>query len=185
MGFLTSATGAVSTAMGFWNTAQAFSSVVMGRYNAFSGSTTTWVSTDPVLVVGNGLSDASRSNALTLLKNGNMTIAGTLTQSSDLRFKEDIEPLHSALDGVMRLQPIHYRFREGTAHPTERRIGLGAQDVLRIFPELVLQDAQGYLSVAYTDLAAVLVRAVQEQQATIEALRAEVAALRAAAGISK
>jgi hypothetical protein len=37
-----------------------------------------------------------------------------------------------------------------------------------------------YLSVAYSNLAAVLVRAVQEQQAEIEALRAEVAALRRA-----
>ena len=41
------------------------------------------------------------------------------------------------------------------------------------------RDSEGKLSVAYTQLAAVLVRAVQEQQAIIEALRAELAALRA------
>jgi len=83
---------------------------------------------------------------------------------------------------VTRLQPIRYRFRGDTGHPTERQIGLGAQDVERVFPELVHRDAQGNLSVAYTQLAAVLVRAVQEQQDMIQSLRAELAALRAAMG---
>jgi multidrug efflux pump subunit AcrA (membrane-fusion protein) len=84
------------------------------------------------------------------------------------------------LDGLLGLTPIRYRFREGTGHPLERQIGLSAQEVERAFPELVSRDSKGYLSVAYTNLTAVLVRAIQEQQAEIEALRAEVAALRAA-----
>jgi hypothetical protein len=179
-GSQTTATGTASTAMGFRTTAQSFASLAIGQWNVISGSTTSWVTTDPLFVAGNGIDFSNRLNALTLLKNGNMTIAGTLTQSSDIRFKEAVEPLATALDGVLGLQPIRYRFREGTGHPTEPRIGLSAQEVERVFPELVARDAQGYLSVAYTDLAAVLVRAVQEQQQIIEALRTEVAALRAA-----
>ena len=179
MGFSTDASGVAASAMGYQTTAQAYGSLVIGRYNVITGSTGSWVATDPLFVAGNGAASVATSNALTLLKNGNMTIAGTLTQSSDLRYKEAIEPLDNALAGVLRLAPIYYRFRENTGHPTERRIGLGAQDVERIFPELVHRDSQGYLSVAYTDLAAVLVRAMQEQQARHETLLAEVAALRA------
>lgn len=181
MGYQTTAFGTYSTALGQLTRANPFASLVIGRSNVIMGSSTSWVPTDPLFVAGNG--DATTaSNALTLLKNGNLTIAGTLTQSSDIRFKDDIAPVRSALDDVLRLRPIRFRFREGTGHPTDRRIGLAAQDVQQVFPELVHRDPQGNLSVAYTDLAAVLVRAIQEQQATIEALRAEVSALRAATG---
>jgi hypothetical protein len=187
LGGNTRANGNFTTVMGFETDAVAYGSLVIGRYNLVPNiippSPTSWVSGDPLFVAGNGSGAGPfpRTNALTLLKNGDLTIAGTLTQSSDLRYKEDIEPLGSALDGVLRLEPIHYRFREGTGHPTERRIGLGAQDVERLFPELVHRDSQGYLSVAYTDLTAVLVRAVQEQQELIAALRQRIEQLEQAA----
>ena len=177
MGIQTVASGIHSTAMGFLTRAESFASVAIGRFNALGGDPTNWVLTDPLFVVGNGVT--TRLNALTLFKNGNLSISGTFSQSSDIRLKQDIEPLTMALNGVSRLQPISYRFRDGTGHPTERQIGLAAQDVERVFPELVSRDAQGYLSVSYTQLAAVLVRAVQEQQDANATLRAEVAALRA------
>jgi hypothetical protein len=193
MGGSTLASGYASTVMGFHTTGQAYGSLVIGRYNVVAGTQSDWLDTDPLFVAGNGASDAARSDALTLLKNGNLTIAGTLTENSDIRLKEDIEPLEGALDGLIGLTPIRYRFREGTGHPAERQIGLSAQEVEQAFPELVSRDSKGYLSVAYTNLTAVLVRAVQEQQAElaaararttalateIAALRAEVAALRA------
>jgi hypothetical protein len=78
MGVRTTAGGHYSTAMGEETTAQAYASLALGRYNAVAGSQVSWVGTDPVLVVGNGTSDANRSNALTLLKNGDLTIAGGL-----------------------------------------------------------------------------------------------------------
>jgi hypothetical protein len=177
MGLASIASGNWATAMGEGTTAQAYGSLAIGMYNVAAGAPTNVNATDPVLVVGNG-SFGSPSDALTLLRDGSLTIAGTLTESSDLRFKEDVETLGPALDGVLRLRPIRYRFRPGTGHPTEPEIGLVAQEVEPVFPELVRRDAQGYLSVAYTDLAAVLVRAVQEQQALIADLRAELAALR-------
>ena len=177
LGSGTIASGDYSTATGVWSTAAAFASVTIGMYNVVTGSQTSWQPAEPLFVAGNGPNAGARSNALTLFKNGNMTISGTLTQSSDLRFKEGIESLEFALNGVLDLRPIRYRFREGTGHPTDPQIGLGAQDVERVFPELVHRDSQGQLSVAYTQLTAVLVRAIQEQQQMIETLRAEIAAL--------
>ncbi len=76
IGNSTLATGAIATAMGLSTTARGYSSVAMGRFNdpIASSSTNTWVDTDPLLIVGNGLSDAARSNAIVVLKNGNTGI---------------------------------------------------------------------------------------------------------------
>jgi hypothetical protein len=185
MGGNTTASGTRSTAMGESTTAQASMSLAIGRYNVVAGDEVAWLAADPLFVAGNGTGDASRSNALTLLKNGNLTIAGTLTQNSDIRLKEDVEPVRGALDGLLGLTPIRYRVRAGTGHPTERQIGLSAQEVERVFPELVIADSEGNLSVAYANLTALLIRALQEQQVEIDLLRSELDGLRAGKGASQ
>lgn len=52
---------------------------VVGRYSVTptAGNENTWVSTDPLFVVGNGASSGSRNNALTVLKNGHVIYSGT------------------------------------------------------------------------------------------------------------
>jgi hypothetical protein len=167
-----------SAAIGDGVEAEAFASMAIGRFNVPGGTPENPVGTDPLFVAGNGETDNARSNALTLLQNGDLTIAGTLTESSDIRLKTDVESMEGALDGVLRLTPIRFRYRPGTGHPAGLQIGLSAQEVRTVFPEVVSEDLEGYLSVAYTDLAAVLVGAVKDQQSEIEHLRVENAALR-------
>lgn len=75
------ASGDSSAVFGFYSTAQAYNSVVIGRYNLISGTPGSWVATDPLFVIGNGTSDVSRSNALTVLKNGKVGI-GTVTPTT-------------------------------------------------------------------------------------------------------
>jgi hypothetical protein len=178
MGDGTVASGVGSTAIGRATTAQAWASLVIGQYNMVEGNQQGWVPTDPLFVAGNGSGTDLRANALTLFKNGNLTIAGTLAENSDIRLKEDVQPLGDVLARVLQLDPIRYRFRAGTGHPAEPKVGLSAQAVEPLFPELVRSDAAGYLSVAYADLAAVLVRAIQEQHEQFAALRAELTELR-------
>src|SRR5690606_23605358 len=123
-GMQSAATGLGATAMGFNTVAQAAGSLVIGRYNVIEGIPDAWADNDdPLFVAGNG-SPIVRSNALVLRRNGDLTIAGTLTESSDARLKEEIEPLGDVLDRVLRLQPVTYRFREGTNRSRERQIGL-------------------------------------------------------------
>src|SRR5690606_11461027 len=116
MGSGTLASGSVTTAMGLNTTAQAYASLAIGRFNTAAGNSTAWFDFDPLFVAGNGYGSAStqRSNALTLYKNGNLTIAGSLTQSSDARLKQDVAPLTGALEALAALQPVRYRFRAGT-----------------------------------------------------------------------
>jgi hypothetical protein len=76
MGYRTRATGAIATSMGDSTVARAYASLSVGRFNdsIIGSSLNTWIATDPLLIVGNGSSDAARSNALVILKNGNTGI---------------------------------------------------------------------------------------------------------------
>ncbi|MFO7616049.1 MAG: hypothetical protein R6V75_02230 [Bacteroidales bacterium] len=83
MGSYTTASGVASTATGYYTNSGAFSSMATGRYNVGGGSSTTWVLTDPLFEIGNGTSLTSRSNALTVLKNGYVGI-GTANPAQKL-----------------------------------------------------------------------------------------------------
>ena len=66
----------------------------------------------------------------------------------------------------------------GISFGNKEDIGLIAQDVERIFPELVAEDGDGYKGIAYSKLTAVLIEAMKEQQNQITALEKENAHLK-------
>jgi len=177
-GFRTRAYGDSSTAMGVLTTAQSYGSLALGKFNIAAGSTAAWISTDPVLVVGNGSDVGNLSNAFTLLKNGNLTIAGTLTENSDERLKKEVTPLAGVLRKIAAIRGVSYRLKDETRGPAGTQIGLLAQEVREVFPELVHEDTQGTLSVAYGNFSAVLLEAIKEQQVALDAREREVAALK-------
>jgi hypothetical protein len=125
-----------------------------------------------------------------VIANGNFTIdpstnlwaGGKLLTSSDVRLKRDIAPLESALDKVLRVRGVRFEWAEPSRAARGPEIGVVAQDVEAVFPEAVHADPAGYKGVDYARLVAPLIEAIREQQGQIEALRAEVAALKAARG---
>ena len=130
----------------------------------------------------NGM-DIQKGGDVSLMRiqnSGDVIIAGTLTQNSDRRYKTDIEPIGEALDALLGIEPVRYRFKAGTGYSDAEQIGLIAQDVEDAFPELVLRDDDGDRSVAYSKLSAVLLKAVQEQQEQIESQRDRIDTLRRA-----
>jgi|GEM_PF-1658859 len=76
MGSVTTASGANTTTMGFKTYASSYGSVSIGRYNdkIASSNSTAWVEGDPLLMVGNGTSDAALHNAMVVYKNGNLVL---------------------------------------------------------------------------------------------------------------
>jgi hypothetical protein len=67
-------------------------STAFGRYNVGGGTKTSWVSSDPLFELGNGISDASRSNALTVYKNGDTKVNGKLSvKSTDIEYIENLD----------------------------------------------------------------------------------------------
>lgn len=104
--------------------------------------------------------------------NGSGCYTGSWTQCSDLRLKKNIKRIHNALDKVLNLQGFSYEWRkdEFPSYNFEegRKIGLIAQDVERVFPELVRTEIDGIKSVNYVNMTAVLVEAIKEQQNIID-----------------
>jgi len=78
-GFANQASGRYATIPGGQGLlANSFAETTIGSYNEASGGTaTTWTPTDPILSVGNGQSSATRSTAMTVLKNSNVGIGET------------------------------------------------------------------------------------------------------------
>lgn len=71
--------GTFSIHTGEDNLADCYGLLTLGRFSAASGGNlTTWVATDPILIIGNGTSAGARSTVLTILKNGNITTDGNL-----------------------------------------------------------------------------------------------------------
>lgn len=80
MGDHTTASGDNSSAMGYYTTAKSYGEVVLGQYNTDYTpiSATEWKENDKLFVIGNGSSDTKKSNALTIYKNGNTEIGGSI-----------------------------------------------------------------------------------------------------------
>jgi hypothetical protein len=68
------ASGYVSTALGEYISSQSYANTAIGRYNLGVGNPTSWVSTDSIFEIGIGANSSSRTNALTVRKNGNIEI---------------------------------------------------------------------------------------------------------------
>jgi hypothetical protein len=94
---------------------------------------------------------------------------------SDVTLKKDIEPLSSSLGKVMRLQGVSYDWKvdeyPDKGFTGDRQIGFIAQDVEKVFPELVRTDSKGYKSIYYAQMVAVLAEAIKEQQKEISELK--------------
>ena len=113
--------------------------------------------------------DSGTSAKMTLNPNGNMTIAGTLTQNSDASLKENVKEIDNALSKVKQLQGVEFN-KIGN---NKKEIGVIAQDVEKVLPELVLEE-DGVKSVAYGNITAVLIEAIKEQQEQIEQLKKQI-----------
>jgi hypothetical protein len=110
--------------------------------------------------------------------------AGAYVNGSDERIKDDIEPIVSGLDVVEKLNPVTYRYKESWTKDQSVQTGFIAQELLtalegQVYVDGVVQQggSEGYYSVAYQNLIPILTKAIQEQQAIIEALTARIEAL--------
>jgi len=91
---------------------------------------------------------------------------------SDVKLKKEINTLEDALDKVMNLRGVTYKWdldNPDVAGQTEsEQIGVIAQEVEALYPELIKETQNGYKSVAYGNLSAVLIEAIKEQQSMID-----------------
>ena len=145
-----------------------------------------------------GLNNGNPSYQLDV--NGDIATYGTIRISSDERFKTDIKTITSSLDNLKKLEGVSYKMKKyrksnvaenlheikdeaklktvqneialsEESIPEAKRFGFIAQKLKEVYPDLVDEDESGYLNVDYIGLIPVLVEAIKEQQAEIDALK--------------
>jgi len=96
---------------------------------------------------------------------GGRVSAASYTTRSDFNLKDEIQNLNYGLNEIMQLLPVKYKLKSNG----ENKIGFIAQDVVSVLNEAVHFDEN--MSIEYSAIIAVLTKAIQEQQAQIEALK--------------
>ncbi|MFN3848581.1 MAG: tail fiber domain-containing protein [Spirosomataceae bacterium] len=121
---------------------------------------------------------STATDVLSLRGDGNAILAGTLTQSSDLRLKKNIKPITNSIAKISQLNGVYFDWNDQN-RALSHQIGFIAQEVEKVLPELVQTDEKGFKSVAYANISAVLVEALKEQNNRIENLERELAQIKA------
>jgi hypothetical protein len=171
MGRGTTASGTNSTALGRVTVASDYASTVIGQYNS-SGSSATSASSfstsAPAFVIGNGTASNAKSDAFKVMFNGDATVSNDLTVSgdvvisSDARLKSNIVSLGSTLPKLLLIDGKSYEMKG------KQKIGVLAQEIKEVFPELVSEDDNEMLAVNYQGLVPVLINALKEQDAKMK-----------------
>ena len=181
----TNNSGTDASAMGYRTTASDYASVIIGQYNS-SGSSVTNSATsfnraNTAFVIGNGEDDTNLSDAFKVMFNGDATVSndltvnGDVTVSSDARLKANIVSLGATLSKLLNIDGKTYTIKKNG----KQKIGVLAQDIQEVFPELVSEDKEGMLSVNYQGLIPVLINALKEQEEKIVKQQTEINHLKA------
>ena len=136
---------------------------IFGQYNA-------WSNTEK-FIIANGTSSTPK-NIFTIDKEGNVTTTGTINGSSDARLKTNINTMTGSLDNILKLRGVTFNWKE-SSNPTKTQYGFIAQEVEKVFPDLVGTDSNGYKTVNYIGVIPVLTEAIKTQQEEIESLKSE------------
>ena len=117
-------------------------------------------------VVGTGAVELSHNGTKKLeTTSSGVTVTGTVTETSDIAFKSDIKPITNTLDKLQQITGYKYKLDNASIDS----MGVIAQDVEKVFPELVHGD-EGSKTLQYSGLIGVLVEAVKDLSAKVKAL---------------
>jgi hypothetical protein len=120
-------------------------------------------------VVWQGAIDGNR--LLEVSNIGNLWIAGSLTEASSLKLKENVETSEGNLEKVVNLRPVTYN--KIGSETTE--LGLIAEEVAEVYPEFVQYDENGEpIGVNYSRLTAALIGAVKELTNQVQELNKKI-----------
>jgi hypothetical protein len=112
-----------------------------------------------------GIADTSPSYKLDV--DGTIRATGDVIAYSDIRVKENIKTIDNALEKVNKLRGVEFN-KIGSE---EKSIGVIAQEIEKVLPEVVKEDDKGMKSVAYGNIVGVLIEAIKDQQKQIDELK--------------
>jgi hypothetical protein len=165
-GLYSNASGTTSVALGNNTIADGYGTLATGYFNTANANpqADSFDQSNTAFVIGNGTSQ-NRSNAFKVLFDGTTTIAGDLSINSDARLKANIVSLGATLSKLLQIDGKSYTIKKDKRE--KQKIGLLAQDIEKVFPELV-SESNGIKSVNYQGLVPVLINALKEQEEKIK-----------------
>ena len=140
-----------------------------------SGALTAASLTVDNVVVDNATIGHNSDTDLLTVASGSLTIAGDLITSSDTNLKSNISSLGPVLTKLISLNPKRYTMNNDKDQ--KEKIGLLAQDVQAVFPELVDENGE-FMSVNYQALIPILISALNEQTKRNESLKQRIESLK-------
>jgi hypothetical protein len=146
-----------------------FNNIHIGSQGLFSDSNTIRIGTQDTQATffAAGISGATVSGAPVIVD----TTTGQLgVASSSRRYKEDIQDMVDASDGLMKLRPVTFRYQKPFADGSKPiQYGLIAEEVADVYPDLVARSTDGQIeTVKYQVLDSMLLNGVQKQQKKID-----------------
>lgn len=100
-----------------------------------------------------------------------ITASSNITAYSDETLKDNVQTIKNALEKVSSLRGVEFDRKDLEGNP--HQIGVIAQEVEKIIPEVVITDSNGIKSVAYGNLVGLLIEAIKEQQEEINTLKVQ------------
>jgi len=113
--------------------------------------------------------DINGSQKFAVNNDGNVTVNGTLTESSSITLKENINPITNALSLIGNITGYTYDRKDGTA---KNQSGFLAEEIANIIPSVVSFDEAGNpTGVQYTKIIAYLVESIKELKAELDIIK--------------
>jgi hypothetical protein len=141
-----------------WSDGSSYSWGYDGTYNVFARKVSVGTTGSPGIY--------------TLYVAGNAYSTGTWG-TSDIRWKKNLQPIGNVIPDILLLNGYRFNWRKDEFpemnFDNDEQIGLVAQDVEKIFPELVKTDDKGYKAVSYEKLSVLLLEGMKAQQKQIDA----------------
>jgi hypothetical protein len=108
------------------------------------------------------------TTAITISSAQNATFAGTITENSSIRYKENVETIKYGLDKVLQMRGVTYDKKDNGV----REMGVIAEEIYEVLPEVVLKNEEGEIdSVSYGRIVGVLIEAIKDLKKEIEDLK--------------
>lgn len=133
----------------WWNGTSWQTTATTGAMYRIQGQTHTWFR-------HNGL--GTQTQLMNLDASGNLTVTQDITAFSDAKFKKNVKTIKDALSKVESIRGVEYE----RVDTDKKSIGVIAQEIEKIIPEVVLTTEDGTKSVAYGNLVGLLIEAVKE-----------------------
>jgi hypothetical protein len=115
--------------------------------------------------------NAAGTNVFYITQTGDVVASNNITAFSDSRLKENIVTIDSALDKVSQMRGVYYnRIDDETK---TRNVGVIAQEIEKILPEVVYDTADDIKSVAYGNIVGILIEAIKELSEEVKTLKSK------------